>query len=77
MKFEFCSTAIGYWTRTRTIEAESLDEARRKLDHDDETVEYEDDLESAECTSEQLTAICADGKTHFIGHEGNVVATIP
>lgn len=55
-KYEFCSTAWGYWTRTRSVEANSLEEAWAKING--ECVEYRDDLESAECTDESEMTPC-------------------
>jgi hypothetical protein len=55
-KYEFASTAYGYWTRIRCVEANSLEEAWATINGD--CVTYRDDLESAECTDEGEMTPC-------------------
>jgi hypothetical protein len=55
--FIFETVATGFWTRSWYVKATSQKEALKKLngndfDPSDEEIEYHDDLDNVECTSE-------------------------
>jgi hypothetical protein len=61
--------ATGHWTRTWTVKANSEEEALAKLNDgliDDDSVDYTDEFDDAECTAEsdfEFWGIAEENKT--------------